>query len=895
VKLPEYWEQLGDLFAQLHATAPEQRESFLNTACGTDLKLRAELRSLWDSHASSGPLDAAPEFLISDEDINEPRELPGMQVGPYRLLRHIGEGGMGSVWLAERFDGVVKRAIALKRPHVSWIGALAQHAEQERDILSGLEHPNIARLYDAGITDSGEPYLALEFIDGVPITRFCDQKQLSTRRRLGLILQVLEAVHFAHSRLVIHRDIKPSNILVSAEGRVHLLDFGIAKLLNRDYSDSGAEAALPLTPDYASPEQIRGEAIGTASDVYSLGIVSYEILTGARPYRLHSRGAARLAAELTLVNIQPASTVATATARRELRGDLDAILAKALHAAPERRYATVDAFASDIERHLNSQPVSARRDHFAYRLSKFVTRNRWQAASIVLASIALLAGTAVAFWQAHVARAQAARAEQVKSFALSILESADTDSGAGAATTAVQLLQTARLRVEHELSGRPTMAAELMSAIGYGLLGQDRTDDAADVLKKAVDLSIQANGASDIRTAAAQVIYAEALYDQGHSAQAIALLEPAAKLAHHSHDSHVEVDALRWLSSAKIDTGDYNDGIALARAAVAALPRPMPTGRRARQDAIQAHLCLANALNAAELPGVVDETRAALRLMAQLEGVQGSAHWWAARGYLGTGLVREGQVAAGLQELRQAYEGANALLGANHEGTEINATYWGKALLDAGEIQQSIAAFQLAFDAVVRRDSGRESTALAYEHLGLASALAAAPEWRESISHYAAAARLFASDGGEGSPLAVRARIGEANALIQLGQLQAADRELDALSKLPLGGVDKTWFQVRLAQLRAIQGRRDEALRLVELASVNTPALPKPRRAQAWSSLGMSLLAANRPLQAAAMLDRADALFREVEITASPARIENGRALQRARSVPVPATSAARR
>ena len=886
------WELLGDLLVDLTTIAPEERESFVQAACGSDHELRVELQSLLAAHRAQGPLDSSPEFLISDSDPELPAELPGAQVGPYRLLRHIGEGGMGSVWLAERIDGVVKRAIALKRPHVSWIGTLAERTIQERDILAGLEHPNIARLYDAGVTDRGEPYLALEFIDGVPITQYCEAHRLTVRQRLQLLLQVLEAVQYAHTRLVTHRDIKPSNILVSGEGRVHLLDFGIARLLSQELSDAQSQGGGPFTPDYASPEQIRGEPIGTASDVYSLGVVSYEVLTGARPYKLTARGGPALTSEIGRVVCRSASeAVADPKDKRSLQGDLDAILAKALQQNPIQRYTSVGSFAADIERYLASRPVLARPNSFRYRAAKWVARYRWQTASIAVAVIALLAGAAVAFWQAHQARMEAARAEQVKSFALSILESADTDSGAGAETTAVQLLQTARLRVEKELAGRPGMAAELMGAIGYGLLGQNRAQEAADILRKAIALSSEANGPADWRTVEAQVMYGEALCDLGKSTEAIALLSAAAKNAHRLNDAHAETDALRWLSWAQIDVGDTDAGLVSARAAVRVLPTPLPSGRRARQDAIQAHLGLANAMSNAHVGGVVDETRAALSLMADLDGWLGTAHWWAARAYLGLGLVNEGQIPLGLKELEASYRGSKELLGPDHEETEINASYWAQSLLESGDAEGAVNAYQAAFDAVMHRNSGRETKELAYHHYGLAVSFTAAGKPALALPHFDAAARLFAVDTGENAPLSLRARVGRVNALVRLGELATADREASALERLPLAGGDRTVLQARESLLRSLQGRHDEAVSLARAASAGTAALPKVRQAEVLGIIGTVLLEAGQPREAIGSLERSDELFRQLEVVASPAHGEVEAALNRARAAQGPPES----
>ncbi len=261
----------------------------------------------------------------------------GMLVGPYRLLREIGTGGMGAVWLAERADGMLKRRVALKLPRLAWdIPGLAGRMERERDILAELEHQNIARLYDAGVDAQGRPYLAMEYVEGRPLDVYCREHGLGVQERLGLFLQVARAVAHAHARLVVHRDLKPTNILVTSDGSVRLLDFGIAKLLEGEVGRESANESLltqlggrALTPDYASPEQIRGQAITVAVDIYSLGVVLYELLTGERPYKVAS--AAMLEDAVVRLEAPLASSVAHDKARaRELRGDLDTIVAKAL-------------------------------------------------------------------------------------------------------------------------------------------------------------------------------------------------------------------------------------------------------------------------------------------------------------------------------------------------------------------------------------------------------------------------------------------------------------------------------------------------------------------------------------------------------------------------------------
>ena len=445
-------------------------------------------------------------------------------VGPYRLLREIGQGGMASVWLAERADGLLERQVALKLPHASWgIASFADRMARERNILASLTHPNIARLYDAGIAADGRPFLALEYVDGQPIDAYATAHGLTVRERVGLIVQVARAVAHAHARLVVHRDLKPSNILVDAQGQAHLLDFGIAKLVDPQLGDAAEESQLTqaqgraLTPDYASPEQIRGEPIGTASDVYSLGVVLFELLAGSRPYRLSKGlGPAALAQAIADADTPRASVAAVdAALRRQLAGDLDAIVARALAKASAERYATIDAFADDLERHLRGEPVQARLDTRWYRAERWVRRHKVETAiglavllavlggayAEVLVLLALATGATAAFWQrnralqqAKRARAALARAEQVKTFIASIFTQAVPRAGRGGAVTATDLLHAAARRVETDLAGQAEVAAELGALIGasFNELGEVRAG--LDWLPKVVERCTRALG-----------------------------------------------------------------------------------------------------------------------------------------------------------------------------------------------------------------------------------------------------------------------------------------------------------------------------------------------------------------------------------------------------------------
>ena len=340
----------------------------------------------------------------------------GDRVGPYVLLQQLGAGGMAMVWLAERADGAMQRQVALKLPHAGWTIGLAQRMARERDIVAALEHPHIARLYDAGTTASGRPWLAMERIEGVALDEHCRAQHLDVEARLRLFLQVADAVSHAHAQLVVHRDLKPNNILVTVRGEVKLLDFGVAKLLE---DDAGAAANLTqqigraVTPDYASPEQVSGRPVTVASDVYSLGIVLYELLTGTRPYHVTHYSAAALEDAILLADVAPASTRVAGDRKlaRRLRGDLDTIIGKALAKDIAQRYPSVESMAADLRRHLDGEPVWAQPPSWRYRAGKALRRHRVALAALLAVVLSLGIGLGAALWQAHEAQRLASIAQ----------------------------------------------------------------------------------------------------------------------------------------------------------------------------------------------------------------------------------------------------------------------------------------------------------------------------------------------------------------------------------------------------------------------------------------------------------------------------------------------------
>ena len=474
----------------------------------------------------------------------------GAQIGPYRLRSLIGRGGMGTVWLAEAVEGDARLPVAIKLPHLEGQStqAIAERFESERRILSALNHPNIARLYEAGVSVDGRPYLALEYVEGQSLPDYCNRNALSVRKRLDLFLQVLKAVQYAHASLVIHRDLKPSNIIATSTADVKLLDFGIARLLDRE-TRHAAETPLTqlhgrlMTLDYASPEQVLGEPLGTASDVYSLGVVLYELLTGVRPYRLKRGSRAELEEAILTSNIVRPSqvigaefvaglSVTAARWRRTLRGDLDTIVFKALAKDRAARYQTAEAFAQDCERYLQHLPVLARPQSRRYQLRKFVERHRLALGAATAVLLALIVGLGTALWQARVALVQSQVAQEearkqraVQSFLTALFDkNTRQQSGAAAARamTVRELLLDASERVQSAFEDTPTVKLDLLNTVA-GLLRD------IDEYERAATLSDQAVALAQSHHLTAEEAYVEALMGQATSARLLGRGEQAVR------------------------------------------------------------------------------------------------------------------------------------------------------------------------------------------------------------------------------------------------------------------------------------------------------------------------------------------------------------------------------
>ena len=472
------WRRAAELFDELLPLDPAARAAKLGLACGSDALLRRRVERLLEADADAAHLDEGVEAYAGGLLHEDPANRIGKWCGPYRIERVIGGGGMGDVYLARHGDRDFDRAVALKLMRTGLGGVQArQRFLAERRVLARLEHPNIARLYDGGFASDGQPWYCMEWIDGASLIDWCDQRSLPLAGRLRLFAKVCDAVDFAHRHLIVHRDIKPANILVDAQGEPRLLDFGIAKRLAGEDSGGGGQTAL-MTPDYAAPEQLRGEPVSTATDVYSLGAVLFELLTGTRPFAdmLASREPP-LASRACLVTATPERGMRTHHAlRAAMRGDLDRMLRVTLDPAPERRYRSANALAEDLRAVAEGRPISLRSDR-RYRLGKFVRRHRWSVAASAAGLLALLMTSGVALWQARIAEQRTHAALAVKDFVTSLLESASPDTQPGQKLSVREALDRGRERLAPELAQQPAVEAELLTVMArsYASLGDLET------------------------------------------------------------------------------------------------------------------------------------------------------------------------------------------------------------------------------------------------------------------------------------------------------------------------------------------------------------------------------------------------------------------------------------
>ena len=614
----ERWNRIETLFAEALEHRPEERAAFLTSNCA-EPDVRAELERLLRAHTQSDNfLDALdPKRVAALVASVGPTLEAGVRVGPYEVVREIGRGGMGVVFLAERVDGQFEQRVALKLVKRGLDSeAVLDRFLRERQILARLQHANVARLLDGGITADGQPYFAMEYVEGSPITAYCNSRNLDIDARLRLFEFACEAVSYAHQNLVVHRDLKPSNILVTSDGTVKLLDFGVATVLDDEHPAQVAGGRL-LTPAYAAPEQTRGEPVTTAADVYALGVVLRELLTGRRPPESPSENADGDAEGN--VNGDEDGSVNLHT-RSGLPGDVDAIVSKALAAEPDARYASADALVADIRRYRTGFPVSVLPNTFRYRTRTFVRRHRIGVFAAILVITSLVGGLGMALWQARRAEAgrdlaerEASRAEHVAAFLTNLFYLADPNYALGETITMPAALDSAARWVDRDTSNLPEARAsialklsEISSAIGlydearrladtalaihiryYGedspivagtqtfmaetMRGQGRLADAEPMLRRALATRIRASGSDNLDVAYTQNMLALALRDQGQFDEADSLLRVALEISRrHALEYPIGVHrSLNNLAHVSRARGRFDDAEALHREVLA--------------------------------------------------------------------------------------------------------------------------------------------------------------------------------------------------------------------------------------------------------------------------------------------------------------------------------------
>ena len=802
------WQRLQELFEAAAELPAAEREPYLDDACGEDASLKREVLALLEA-ADSGEVEAALHDAAAGA--LEASSSPGEHVGPYRLLRELGSGGMGTVFFAERADGEFEQQVAIKLVRGGARGGhIVERFRSEMRMLARLEHPNIARLIDGGSTASGVPYFVMEYVDGEPIDRYCDRLRLSTRARLELFGLVCDAVESAHRRLIVHRDLKPSNILVTEEGTPKLLDFGIAKLLEEE-GRSGDEPLTrvgdrAMTPEYASPEQVRAQPVSTATDVYTLGLLLYELLTGRRAHRLSSYTPSEVERVVCDEAPQRPSTVvgderpavsesstpptpeeiseARATEpwklKKRLAGELDNIVMTALRKEPERRYPSVAELAADVRRHLAGRPVRAHADTLRYRLRKFVVRNR---AAVLVALAALLAAVALTTFytlrlarERDLARQESAKARQVAEFLRSVFTSSDPNRRRGEEILARDLLDRGAAEIRADSSLQPETRGELLGLLGeiHGKLG---------------------------------------LYDR-----ALELLEEAQVEAHAAHGAR----------SSQAATIAFHEGLVL----------------RDKGAPVEAR----------------DRLREALEIRTEVFGEE-SAPSAEVLSVLGMAEVEQGGVEEGDRLIRRAVEILAADASADRSQLATAVHYLGNLAWGRGDFAGAEAEYRRALR-VREEHLGPEHTEVGDSLQSIAVALMLQERQEDALPFYARALEIYERRLGGEHPRVAGVIEGLASAHVQAGRLddaEAAIRRSLAIHRAASGddGLNASIAKAQLGRVLTLQGRSQQAVELGREAVASIAARDSPR-SLAWAELTLaeSYMAAGRLDEAAAGFGR---------------------------------------
>lgn len=889
------WAELAALFERLAELDPPSQQCELDALARDPgrARLLPRLRALLLAHARAddglaqggAALALVAGTSAQPGDASTQASTVGDQVGPWRLLRPLGEGGMGEVWLAERADaGVVQRA-ALKRIRHGLGPELAARFLRERRILARLQHPHIAAFIDAGMDAGGAPWLALEYVEGERLGDYCERLQLDPQARVGLLLQMLDALDHAHRQLVVHRDLKPGNVMVDAAGRVKLLDFGIARLLD----DSEADAALtrtrlpaPLTPRYAAPEQLAGEPVGVAADVYSAGLLLFELLSGRSPFAESGAASARSTPDSlwrawTRSGEAPIRyALGAAQLRRLLRGDLQLILARALQPLPTERYPSAAAFGADLRAWLQQRPLLSRRTPWPMRVGKWMRRQPLASASLALAVIAVVAGVSSSLWQAQRAAERAAQAEAARRFLGDVFSAADPQLQGDTAPSLEELLSRGAERLRAEAGLDPRSRVLLLQDLGRASLGLDQLAQASTLLGEAEALAEGVDlGADEMRalrldlaalaltsdaverglTQVAQLplpdpqrapspldsrelaLRSQLLLASSSSQDALDLLAPYLQ-ATAWMQPEVHVETLALAASAQMQAGRPRDAVALVEQAIALLDPRSPLGLR-----LQLYHTEVEALrNLLETPRALARQREVISLVEARLGPAHARSQWARMMLCGL-LIGMGALGEADAEYSALWQTLGAL--DDRDSLRGEALFgWGMVDFRRGEFARARQRFgeaRVLFERAFGPESHKTRNALEAEAM-------AQVEVGEVEAGLATLRAVVAQSRSLNDPARL---VGQLNSLALA--LLAAQRANEALPLIDEGlalsaqlGQATAWTRVIHARALRLAGQTTSAVEVAEAVAAEyretiSPA-GGPRRAEAERELALALL-----------------------------------------------------
>ncbi len=861
---PQRWRRLEQLFADALELPAGERSAFLRRSCGDDAELLGEIGALLRSHEAPGILDTGHQ--PTDTPVPRPSLAEGTSLGPWQIGRLIGRGGMGEVYAVARADGAFEQRAALKLLRYEAAGELERfHAE--RRILARLEHPGIARLLDGGVAPDGRPYTVMEYVEGSSLTGHCRERNTSLRERLELFAQICDAVAFAHRNLVIHRDLKPGNTLVDAEGRVKLLDFGIAKLLDVAALPLDVDVTIaPFTPDYAAPEQLNGEPVTTATDVYALGVLLFELLTDERP--LHMRGQPTAHALKLLLDRDPPPPSRVAQARTDapvpahlLAGDLDAIVAKCLRKEARHRYETVNGLKLDVQRYLRREPVLARGGARAYLARRFARRH-WLPIAAVSMLILAMAAAAIYANDARLHTEHALhRADAVRDFVIDLFLQSDPTSGNSKTMSARELVDIGVRRVESGFGGDIDTRIELLGVSGnlYRSLGDYQRS--AELLSRRLEQAERAYAAGDPRRIEAQLDTATAEVGAEHFDTAHALLEHALAEAAPARGELLALRAriLLELGRLEAERDDNRQAIEWVEQAIDLL-RHLPTATKA--DLAEAladrgsYIFQSGRIAEAEHPlrealalldpqergsyitlldvrealgkiltslGRFDEARVLLNAnVAAIRQLFGDEHPRLADALhqLGAAMRQSGDAGSAIPVFQEALTIYERKYGPDHSFTATALTSLGQALSADGKHERAISALTRAYN-IYLETLGPLHTNTATSTTALADARLSAGDLAGAERGFRAALQAFQEIGDGKHIYAEAARLGLGHALAAEGRYAEAEesvREARARFVKEFGADDRRTIEAAMTLVHCLlrSGRRDDARAIFE-------------------------------------------------------------------------------